>query len=420
MLVLIVLNAVFAGSEMALVSLRDSQIQRLERTSRGGRVLAKLARDPNRFLSTIQIGITLAGFLASAAAAVTLAKPLVEPLGFLGNAAPTVAIVVVTLVLTYFTLVLGELAPKRIAMRRAESWALLVARPLDIVAVLARPAVWLLGVSTDAVVRLFGVDPREQSEDVSPEEIRDLVATQRGFTRQQREIISGAFEITERLVREIIVPRRDVTTLAADTATDAGLRALVESGHSRAPVVGPGGLDDVTGIVHMRDLVDASGTVAEHCRDFMTLPESLRVSDALRHLRNAHQAFAVVVDEYGSVDGIITMEDLVEEIVGELYDETDRDVLDITREADGAMLLPGSFPLHDLPDLDIYIERPDDGDYTTIAGLLLAHLGRIPTEPGDIVDIDSHTAEITAIEQRAITQVRLRLKPEAADRDRDN
>ncbi|MGH8879066.1 MAG: hemolysin family protein [Stackebrandtia sp.] len=407
-LVLIVLNAVFAGSEMALVSLRDSQIQRLERTSRGGRVLARLARDPNRFLATIQIGITLAGFLASAAAAVSLSKPLVEPLSFLGAAASPVAIIAITIVLTFFTLVLGELAPKRIAMQRAESWALIVARPLDILATLSRPAVWLLGHSTDLVVRLLGGDPRAQREEVSPEEIRDLVATQRGFTRQQREIISGAFEINERLVREIIVPRRDVTTLPSGTPADEALRLLADSGHSRAPVVGQNGLDDVEGIVHMRDLVEATGTVADHARDFMTVPESLKVSDALRHLRNEREAFAIVVDEYGSIDGIITIEDLVEEIVGEIYDETDRDVAAIVHEDDGAMLLPGSFPLHDLPDIDIHIERPDDGDYTTVAGLLLSYLGRIPSAPGDIVDIGTHTAEITGIGRRAITEVRLR------------
>ncbi|HEY0699562.1 MAG TPA: CNNM domain-containing protein, partial [Micromonospora sp.] len=159
-LVLVLVNAVFAGSEMALVSLRESQLQRLERTSPGGRVLARLARDPNRFLATIQIGITLAGFLASAAAAVSLAAPLVEPLGFLGSAAGPVSIVLVTILLTFVTLVLGELAPKRIAMQRAEGWALLVARPLDALSAFSRPAVWLLGRSTDAVVRLTGVDPR--------------------------------------------------------------------------------------------------------------------------------------------------------------------------------------------------------------------------------------------------------------------
>ncbi len=158
-LVLVAVNAVFAGSEMALVSLRESQLERLERSSRGGRVLARLARDPNRFLATIQIGITLAGFLASAAAAVSLAQPLVDPLGFLGGAAEPASVVLVTVLLTFVTLVLGELAPKRIAMQRAEGWALLVARPLDALSTVSRPVVWLLGAASDAVVRMTAVIP---------------------------------------------------------------------------------------------------------------------------------------------------------------------------------------------------------------------------------------------------------------------
>src|SRR5919107_5466242 len=185
-LVLVLVNAAFSGSEMALVQLRDAQIQRLERQSRRGRVLARLTSDPNRFLATIQIGITLAGFLASAAAAVSLAEPLVGPLSFLGSAAQPVAILIVTMLLTFVTLVIGELAPKRIAMQRTEGWALLMARPLDILSMISRPAVWLLGVATDLVVRLAGGDPKAQREEVSTEEIRDMVAAQQEFSAEQR------------------------------------------------------------------------------------------------------------------------------------------------------------------------------------------------------------------------------------------
>src|SRR5687767_7526091 len=177
-LVLVLVNAVFSGSEMALVQLRESQIQRLERQSRRGRVLGRLTRDPNRFLATIQIGITLAGFLASAAAAVSLSKPLIEPLSFLGAAAQPTAIVLVTVALTFVTLVIGELAPKRIAMQRTEGWAMLVARPLDILSTISRPAVWLLSVATNVLVRLAGGDPSAQREEVSTEVIRDMVAAQ--------------------------------------------------------------------------------------------------------------------------------------------------------------------------------------------------------------------------------------------------
>ncbi|BCJ76604.1 membrane protein [Catellatospora sp. IY07-71] len=414
-LVLMLINGALSGSEMALISLRESQIQRLERSSSGGRVLARLSRDPNRFLATIQIGITLAGFLASAFAATSLAQPLVPALAFLGSAAEVVAIVLVTLVLTFLTLVLGELAPKRIAMQRAEGWALLAARPLDWMATASRPIVWLLGKATDVIVRIAGVDPRAGREEISAEEIRDLVVAQRGFSAQQREIISGAFEITERDIREILIPRREVFALAADLTVEEGLRELANSGHSRAPVVRDGDLDTVVGVVHLRDLLDAEGEVGERARPAIFLPETLSVSDAMRQLRSQREQFALVVDEHGSIDGILTMEDLVEEVVGEIYDETDRDIVAVVREDDDVFLLPGSFPLHDLPDLGIDVDRLGEVDYTTVAGLVLDRLGRIPTEPGDVVKAPGFTAEVVEVAERSITKIRLRL---VRDRDR--
>ncbi|MBL7255163.1 hemolysin family protein [Paractinoplanes lichenicola] len=409
--VLVLLNAAFSGSEMALISLRDSQLQRLERQSRTGRTLAKLARDPNRFLATIQIGITLAGFLASASAAVSLAKPLTGPLDFLGTAAEPVSIVLVTIVLTFFTLVIGELAPKRIAMQRAEGWAMLVARPLDMLASLSRPVVWLLGKSTDMVVRLTGADPNAAREEVTTEEIRDLVTQQQEFTPEQRTIISGAFEIADRILREILVPRRDVLIVGGEAHSHEALAQLIAGGHSRAPVTGPMGLDDVLGVVHLRDLINAQGPVRDHMYAPLFLPETLKVSDAMKQMRVQRQQLALVVDERGAIDGIVTMEDLVEEVVGEIYDETDRDVQSVVREPDGSMLLPGTFPIHDLPDIGVDVEHLDEGDYTTVAGLVLAHLGHIPTEPGESVQVDGHTAEVVEVTGRAITKIRLRVAP---------
>ena len=416
-LVLVLVNAVFAGSEMALVSLRDSQVQRMERQSRRGRVLGRLTRDPNRFLATIQIGITLAGFLASAAAAVSLSKPLVGPLGFLGAAAEPTAIVIVTIGLTFVTLVIGELAPKRIAMQRTEGWALLVARPIDVLSVFARPAVWLLGVATNMVVRLAGADPHAQREEVTTEEIRDLVAAQQEFSAEQRTIISGAFEIADRILREILVPRRDVLTLPTGMSAHEALRQLIDGGHSRGPVVGPAGLDDVIGVVHLRDLVDATGPVDALCRPGLFLPETLRVSDAMLQLRLERQQMALVVDERGAIDGIITMEDLVEEIVGEIYDETDRDVQAVIHEPDGALVMPGSFPIHDLPDIGFDNDGPDEGEYTTVAGMVLAKLGHIPTAPGEVVTLRQFTAEVVEVTGRAITRIRLRALPRTSHDD---
>jgi putative hemolysin len=406
--VLLVCNAVFAGSEIALISLREGQLRRLERQSGAGRVLVKLARDPNRFLATIQIGITLAGFLASATAAIALAGPLLPLLSFLGAAARPVAVVSITLILTFVTLVVGELAPKRVAMQHAERWALAVARPLHAVSVVAGPVVWLLGRSTNATVRMLGGDPTRQRDEITPAEIRDLVAAHRGFTPEQRLIISGAVEITERRLRQVLVPRRAVFTLDADTPVPAACELLAASGHSRAPVVRHGNLDDTVGVVNLRDLVSGDhASLADLARPPVMLPESLYAVEALRRFKADRQQFALVVDEHGAVDGIVTLEDLVEEVIGEIYDETDRDVQAVRRDDDGSILLPGTFPVHDLPDLGVYLDNPPHGDYTTIAGLVITLLGHLPTQPGEIVSLDGWTAQITEVDRHAITGVRL-------------
>ena len=407
--VLIIVNAIFAGSELALVSLRDSQIQRLERTSRAGGVLARLARDPNRFLATIQIGITLAGFLASAAAAVSLARPLVPMLEMFGRAAELVAVVLVTLALTFVTLVLGELAPKRIAMQIPERWALLVARPLDLLAALTRPAVWALGVTSDLVVRLFGLDPKPEREEISPDELRDIVAGHHGLTTEQQTIIAGAVEIADRKLRAVLVPRLRVFCLDSGTTAEAARLVLAASGHSRAPVVRHGGLDEAVGVIHLRDLVGVRDDrpVDEYARPPMLLPDSVPVVDALRQFKAERQHMALVVDERGAVEGIVTLEDILEEIVGEIYDEADRDVREVRTEPDGALLLSGTFPVHDLPDVGVDLPGRPDGDYTTVAGLVLTGLGRIPA-PGEHVTVDGWRLEVTHVDDRAISGVRLR------------
>ena len=404
--VLVLVNAAFAGSELALVSLREGQLIRAELRSGTGAVLARLAREPNRFLATIQIGITLAGFLASAAAAVTLAEPLERPLSFLGGAAEPTAIVIVTLILSYVTLVFGELAPKRVAMQRSERWGLVAARPLSVVATATRPVVWLLSRSTDLVVRLLGGDPSRQGEEVTEEELRDLVAAQVQFSPQQRLIIDGAFEISERTLHEVLRPRPDVFVLEARQASDAALRALIDSGHSRAPVAPDGELDAVVGFVHLRDLIDRGRRhVGELVSALPIFPDSAWVLDALRRMQTERVQLALVVDEHGGAAGLVTLEDLVEEIVGEIYDETDRDVDDVHRASDGSITVSGRFPVHDLPDLGVH-EVPE-GTYTTVGGLLVDQLQRIPGEPGDRVEVSGRVFEVKGVSGHAIGEVRI-------------
>jgi putative hemolysin len=399
---LVLLNAAFAGSEIALISLREGQIDRLEQRSRAGRSLAELAREPNRFLSTIQIGITLAGFLASATAAVTLSEPLVEPLAFLGAAARGTAILLVTAVLSFFTLVVGELAPKRLAMQRAERWALLVARPLSGLAVVVSPIVWVLSRSTDLVVRLLGGDPARAGEEVTREEVRDMVRSGDLYTGFQRRVIEGALEVADRTVRQIVTPRPDVVALGEDTTAEEALVVLAAAGHSRAPVYADR-LDDADRTVSVLALVGRSGPVAAHAERTVVLPESAGALDALRQLQADRRQLAIVVSEHGSLEGIVTVEDLVEELVGEIYDEHDPDVAEVRHAADGAIELPGRFPVHDLADLRI---EPPETDATTVGGLVAEQLGRLPVA-GDRFVLADRAGQVLSVRSRAVERVRL-------------
>lgn len=406
--VLLLLNGLFAGSELALVSLREGQLRALERSrGRRERALVRLARDPNRYLGTIQLGITLAGYLASATAAVTLAEPLVPALDFFGGAAEAVAITSVTLVLAAINIIVGELVPKRLAMQYPQRWALLVAPPLDRLAAVTKPLVWLLGRSTDVLVRILGGGSDGTGEQLSTQELQELVAVQRVLSPEQRQMIAGALEIHERILREILIPRRSVVTLPSGMPLAEARTVLVASGHSRAPVVHSRDLDEVIGVVHLRDLLVDGATLGSAVRPILNLPDSLPVSEALRCFKNDREQFALVVDERGGAAGIVTLEDVLEEIVGEIYDETDRDVIAAIRLADGDLILPGSFPIHDLDDLGVQLGDAPRGDYTTIAGLVLVVLGRIPESAGDRVELTDWTVEVVAVARNAITEVRI-------------
>jgi len=406
-LALILVNGFLAGSEIALISLREAQLERLEQRGGMGQVVATLARDPNRYLATIQIGITLAGFMASAAAAVTLAEPLVPYLAVLGEAADTVAVVVITVLLAYLTLVFGELAPKRLALQRAEAWALMAGGPLHWLAFVTKPGVWLLSVSTDLVVKILGGEPGSAREEINLEELREMVMAHRALGEAHQEVLRGAFEIADRTLREVMIPRPYVFSLEAGTGSAAAASALVRAAKSRAPVIPDGGdLDQALGVVALQDLIgDGNSTVARHIREAPVLPESVLVLDALRTLQSARQNMALVVNEYGGIDGLVTVEDLVEELVGEIYDEHDRDVLAARREPDGSIVLDGRYPVHDL--IDLGIEVPE-GDYASVAGLVMNTLGRVPDRPGDRIEVGGWELTVVSLRRRSIGRVRFR------------
>jgi len=403
--VLVAINALFAGAELALISLTQRDIERMQQRGGAAALAARLAQDPTRFLSTIQVGITFAGFLASAVAAVSLAEPLIPPLrDLLGSAARPVAVVVVTVALAFLTLVFGELAPKRIAMQRAVGWSTVAARPLNGLALLARPAVWLLSASTNVLVRLAGADPQVGRAVMTADEIRDVIASSAALGPEQRRMIGGAFESSELTVRDVIVPRRAIIALRADSTVAEGIARLRATTHVRAPVIRED-LDHVVGIVHILDLIDQSGTIGDHTRETIAIPEFVRVIDALKQMQAQRVQMAMVVDEHGGIDGMVTVEDLVEEIVGEIFDEFDPKVVAVRHEPDGSVEVRGEFPLHDLDELGVMLSVA--GPYTTIGGLVMARLGRVPEVGGSVVE-GGWTLEVTSMRGLAVRTVRLR------------
>jgi putative hemolysin len=248
----------------------------------------------------------------------------------------------------------------------------------------------------------MGGDPHAQREEVTPEELREMIDAQPEISPEQRAIISGAFEVKERRLRTVLVSRGDVLAFPADTPTSVARAQMIAEGHSRAPVYRES-LDDVIGIVHLRNLVDVEGPVVAYARDALVFPDSVGVLDALRRLQAERGQLALVADEHGTVAGIVTIEDLLEEIVGEIYDEFDRDLQPIAPQADGSVVLPGSFPIHDLE--DIGVEVPE-GDYATVAGLLLWHLGHIPAE-GEEVGLPGYRAIVLDMDGLSIERVKL-------------
>jgi putative hemolysin len=396
-LAFVILGGLFAAAEMSLVSLRPGQVSRLAQQGRRGQQVARLVEDPNRFLSAVQIGVTLAGFFSSAVGAVTLAEPVASGLTRLGlpaSLAGTVGVAAVTVVVAYVSLVLGELAPKRIALQRAESVAQLAAVPIDTVARLARPLIWLLGRSSDLVVRIAGGDPHRGREVVTEEELRDLVAQNEELTLDERRLIAEVLDAGDRPIREIMIPRLDVSALQQDLTIPQAVQATSGRPFSRYPVV-DGGLDDVVGFVHLRDLLtarDRGVRVRDLARPVLRLPDSRRALPALAEMRRQHAHLAVVMDEYGGSAGIVTLEDLLEELVGDITDEFDVALAGGDEPADDGR--PPELPtepveaqlrLDEFADVTGVVLPP--GPYDTAAGWLVRELGRIPQE-GDAAVLD--------------------------------
>jgi putative hemolysin len=409
-LLFILIGGVFAGSEMALVSLRASQLHKLDHSGPRGARVARLAGDPNRFLSAVQVGVTLAGFFSASYGAATLAPalaPVLRSWGMSPGLAGTVAFIGITLVISYLSLVLGELAPKRLALQRSEGLALLVAGPLTLLSSLLRPVIWLLSRSTDVVVRLLGGDPGAQREEIGEEELRTLVRGHQALTPDERRIVTEALEIGDRHVGEVMLPRTAVVFLQADMPLVEAVAQCRDMPHSRYPVIGES-VDDVVGFVHVRDLFDpgvqrTGRTVRSMLREVPKFPEGVRVLSALTRMRAAHTHLAVVVDEYGGTAGIVTLEDLIEELVGDIRDEYDQ--LEAVRDdlPPGAVQVDGLLHVDDLKDVVPDLEVPE-GEYDTVGGFVMDRLARMP-KVGDRVRLAGHDLTVAELDGHRVAKV---------------
>ncbi|WP_226531864.1 hemolysin family protein [Microbacterium paraoxydans] len=402
----VLIGGVFAATEMALVTLRESQINAIGQRGRRGAKVASLARNPNTFLSAVQIGVTVAGFASAAYGATSIAPslaPVFESWGLAPALSLTIATVVLTLVIAYLSLVLGELVPKRLAIQRNAQFAYAVAPALNGFAVVMRPVIWLLSVSTDALVRLLGGDPQKTSDEMTDEEVRDIVASHQGLPEDERRILDDVLSLRGRQVSEVMRPRPEMVALDEVASVGEALTQVRDLPYSRYPVSHTS-IDDITGFVHVRDLFEASADdparpLSALVRDIPYIPSSARVLPTLTRMRAEGHHIAVVVDEYGGTDGLVTLEDLVEEVVGEIFDEYDAEEYFSAEEG-----LDGRLNLQDFEEVTgLAMPR---GSSDTIAGFVTEQLGRLAVV-GDTVEVPGASIQVMALDRRRISRVRV-------------
>lgn len=411
--ILIAINSFFAAAEIAIVSLSEGKLRhQVEEGDKKAKTLLKLVTEPSGFLSTIQIAITLAGFLGSAFASDNFSDMLVDwivnDLQFTAispAALNTVCVIVITLILSYFTLVLGELVPKRIAMKKGESVARFVCGPVYGMSRIFKPIVALLTFSVNVVLRCFGIDPKADDEEVTEDEIRvmvDIGSEKGAIEESEHEMIENIFEFNNMTAADCMVHRTDVTAFQVDDSDEEVLSVILESGLSRFPVYDED-LDDVKGILNSRDyLIDRTKglktPLAQLIRPAYFVPETVPTDELFRDMQKRNNHLAIVVDEYGGTSGLITMEDLVEEIVGDIQDEYDPTLPeDIEKIDENTYRVAGGVYLEVLSEA-LKVKLPTDEEYLTLGGLIYAQLSQIPKD-GQQLDVscwglDIHVDEI--------------------------
>lgn len=414
-LIFISVGGIFSASEMALVSLRQTQINEMAKESARGVAVKRLTADSNRFLSAVQVGVTVAGFFSASFGASEIA-PMVAPVlvswGLSSSAASTLAFILVTCFIAYLSIVFGELIPKRIAMQSARSIALAVVRPLAVITALLRPVIWFLGASTNVVLRLIGRNPKEQRAAMGAAELRAFVASQETIRDDEREMVVDMLSVGDRTVQEIMTPRTEVEFFSSDMPIHQAQTEVSTLDHSRYPVRQGDSDDDVLGFIHIRDLINPVPevrVVGDLVREVMYFPTGKLVLEALTEMRAKHEHLAVVVDEYGGTDGIITLEDVVEEFIGEIRDEYDHERPVVMHRGE-AEVVDGLANRAEV--LKALGRELPDGPYDTLAGFVVAELGRMP-EVGDQIEWAEYTLSVTSLDGRRIDRVTARRRPDA-------
>ncbi|HEV8054240.1 MAG: HlyC/CorC family transporter [Chloroflexi bacterium] len=413
--VLVLVNAVFVAAEIALVAIRRSRVEQLVEEGRAGaRTVQRLTAYPSRFLAVIQLGITFVGFLTAVFANETFKLGgLFAQVPALAPYAETLAVLLVTLLISFVSIVFGELVPKTLALAHAERVALLLGGPVDLLGRLLAPVVWVLTRITNAINRLLGAD-RLNPEAISTEELRILVergGEQGVLEAEEEQMISAVIELGERRVHEVMVPRVDIAAVPVTATIDEVLDVIVNAGHSRVPVYEQS-VDRVVGILYAKDLlpylkgVDHSPNLRALLRTPVFVPESLSIDDLLHDLQRRKVHIAIVLDEYGGTAGLVTIEDLIEEIVGEIQDEYDlvEEPL-VEKLSDDQARVDGRISVEDLADLfDIRNEELENEEYDTVGGLIYHHVGSVP-KVGDTLSLNGLTFTVETTDGRRVGKV---------------
>ena len=436
LVVLIALNAVFACAEIAFISVNDARVGKMaEEGDKRAKRVAALNSQPAKFLATIQVAITLSGFLNSALAADNFAEPLTEWLLGMGVPIPrsvlnTLAVVVITLVLSYLTLIFGELVPKRVAMRKADALALGMSGLISTLSRLCAPLVWLLSASTNGVLRLLGIDPNETDEDVSEEDIRMMVdagGEKGAIDREEQTFIQNVFAFDDLTAGEIATHRTDVDLLWMDEDMEAWEKTIQETRHSRYPVC-EDSADHIVGILNARDyfrLPDHSRetVMASAIQPAYFVPESVKADVLFRNMRQARCSLAVVLDEYGGMSGIVTLNDLVEQLVGDLEDDNTpvEKAPPVEDLGGGTWRVQGSADLEDVAEA-LGVELPE-GDYDTFSGLVFDALGQVPSDGSQLeLTVGQLSIQVEDIQEHQVASalVRKLAPPAPEDGQEDN